>query len=64
MSQATTVLVTAATEFTAGATVEEFLARGRHVRALPHRDDARSIEVDGAMSSTANVIDATGLRSN
>jgi NAD(P)H dehydrogenase (quinone) len=42
MSQATTVLVTAATGFTGGATVEEFLARGRHVRALAHREDARS----------------------
>jgi uncharacterized protein YbjT (DUF2867 family) len=37
-----TVLVTAATGFTGGATVEEFLARGRHVRALAHREDARS----------------------
>src|SRR5437899_10820356 len=36
------VLVTAATGFTGGATVEEFLARGRHVRALAHREDARS----------------------
>ena len=42
MSQATTVLVTAATGFTGGATVEEFQARGRHVRALAHREDARS----------------------
>src|SRR5215468_7776900 len=42
MSQATTVLVTAATGFTGGATVEELLARGRHVRALAHREDARS----------------------
>jgi uncharacterized protein YbjT (DUF2867 family) len=41
MSQGT-VLVTAATGFTGGATVEELLARGRHVRALAHRDDARS----------------------
>src|SRR6266481_283210 len=36
------VLVTAATGNTGGATVEEFLARGRHVRALAHREDARS----------------------
>jgi uncharacterized protein YbjT (DUF2867 family) len=36
------VLVTGATGFTGGATVEEFLARGRHVRALAHREDARS----------------------
>ena len=41
MSQGT-VLVTGATGFTGGATVEEFLARGRHVRALAHREDARS----------------------
>ena len=41
MSQGT-VLVAAATGFTGGATVEEFLARGRHVRALAHREDARS----------------------
>ena len=36
------VLVTAATGNTGGATVEEFLARGRHVRALAHREDDRS----------------------
>src|SRR6266404_4756287 len=36
------VLVTGATGNTGGATVEEFLARGRHVRALAHREDARS----------------------
>src|ERR1700739_4984689 len=40
MSQGT-VLVTGATGNTGGATVEEFLARGRHVRALAHREDAR-----------------------
>src|SRR5712692_5841488 len=36
------VLVTGATGNTGGATVEELLARGRHVRALAHREDARS----------------------
>jgi uncharacterized protein YbjT (DUF2867 family) len=41
MSQGT-FLVTAATGRTGGATVEQFLARGRHVRALAHREDARS----------------------
>jgi len=41
MSQGT-VLVTAATGNTGGATVEQLLARGRHVRALAHREDARS----------------------
>jgi uncharacterized protein YbjT (DUF2867 family) len=37
-----TVLVTAATGNTAWATVEQFLARGRPVRALAHRENARS----------------------
>ena len=37
-----TVLVTGATGNTGGATVGQFLARGRHVRALAHREDARS----------------------
>jgi NAD(P)H dehydrogenase (quinone) len=41
MSQGT-VLVTGATGDTGGATVEQLLARGRHVRALAHRKDARS----------------------
>src|SRR5438876_5612070 len=42
MSQATTVLVTAATGFTGGATVAELMSRGHGVRALAHREDARS----------------------
>src|SRR6267143_3079743 len=46
MSQGT-VLVTAATGFTGGATVEEFLARGRHVRALAHRNDDRANRLQG-----------------
>ena len=37
-----TVLVTGATGDTGGATVEQLLARGRRVRALAHRKDARS----------------------
>src|SRR5262249_38498502 len=41
MSQGS-VLVTGATGNTGGATVGEFLARGRHVRALAHWKDARS----------------------
>src|SRR5258708_1702921 len=41
MSQGT-VLVTGATGDTGGATVEQLLARGRRVRALAHRKDARS----------------------
>src|SRR5258707_14838130 len=41
MSQGT-VLITGAAGNTGGATVEEFLARGRRVRALAHREDARS----------------------
>ena len=39
MSQATRVLVTGATGDTGGATVEQLLARRRHVRALAHRKD-------------------------
>ncbi|HMF11962.1 MAG TPA: NmrA family NAD(P)-binding protein [Gemmataceae bacterium] len=35
-------MVTAATGDTGGATVEQYLARGRRVRALAHREDARS----------------------
>src|SRR5258708_34000599 len=41
MSQGT-VLVTGATGNTGGATVEELLSRGHRVRALAHREDARS----------------------
>src|SRR5262249_38063304 len=41
MSQGT-VLVTGATGDTGRATVEQLLERGRHVRALAHRRDARS----------------------
>jgi uncharacterized protein YbjT (DUF2867 family) len=41
MSQGT-VLVTGAPGDTGGATVEQLLARGRYVRALAHRKDARS----------------------
>ena len=41
MSQGT-VLVTGATGDTGGATVEQLLERGRQVRALAHRRDARS----------------------
>ena len=44
MSQGT-VLVTGATGDTGGATVEQLLARGRHVRALAHREDARLFRV-------------------
>jgi hypothetical protein len=39
MSQGT-VLVTAATRDTGRATGEQYLARGRRVRALAHREDA------------------------
>ena len=46
MSQGT-VLVTGATGDTGGATVEQLLARGRHVRALAHREDARAKRLQG-----------------
>ena len=61
MSQGT-VLVTAATGFTGGATVEEFLARGRHVRALAHREDARSKRLQGwASRVNPRTIEPAGL---
>ena len=64
MSQATTVLVTAATGFTGGATVEEFLARGRHVRALAHREDARSkrLQERGAEVVFGDFLDLDAIR--
>src|SRR5215831_154005 len=46
MSQGT-VLVTGATGDTGGATVEQLLARGRHVRALAHRQDDRANRLQG-----------------
>jgi uncharacterized protein YbjT (DUF2867 family) len=63
MSQGT-VLVTAATGFTGGATVEEFLARGRHVRALAHRKDARSTRLQelGAEVVFGNFLDLDAIR--
>src|SRR5215468_8221376 len=64
MSQATTVLVTAATGDTGGATVEELLARGRHVRALAHREDARSKRLQelGAEVVFADFLDQGAIR--
>ena len=38
-----TFLVTGATGDTGGATVEQMLARGHHVRALAHRQDDRAV---------------------
>src|SRR5467141_4345298 len=63
MSQGT-VLVTAATGFTGGATVEEFLARGRHVRALAHREDARSKRLQqlGAEVMFGDFLDLDAIR--
>ena len=59
-----TVLVTAATGFTGGATVEEFLARGRHVRALAHREDARSKRLQelGAEVVFGDFLDVDAIR--
>src|SRR6266446_6120583 len=63
MSQGT-VLVTAATGNTGGATVEELLARGRHVRALAHREDARSKRLQelGAEVVFGDFLDLDALR--
>ncbi len=63
MSQGT-VLVTAATGNTGGATVEELLARGRHVRALAHREDARSKQLQelGAEVVFGDFLDLDAIR--
>ena len=65
MSQGT-VLVTAATGFTGGATVEELLARGRHVRALAHREDARSKRLQelGAEVVLGDFLDLDAIRAS
>src|SRR5258706_12161736 len=42
-----TFLVTGATGDTGGATVEQILARGHHVRALAHRQDDRAKRLQG-----------------
>src|SRR6266851_4327432 len=42
-----TFLVTGATGDTGGATVEQMLARGHHVRALAHRQDDRAKRLQG-----------------
>src|SRR5262249_8788756 len=63
MSQGT-VLVTAATGLTGGATVEQLLARGRHVRALAHREDARSKRLQelGAEVMFGDFLDLDAIR--
>src|SRR5947208_11503504 len=63
MSQRT-VLVTAATGDTGGATVEQLLARGRHVRALAHRKDARSerLQERGAEVVFGDFLDLDAIR--
>jgi uncharacterized protein YbjT (DUF2867 family) len=59
-----TVLVTAATGNTGGATVEELLARGRPVRALAHREDARSKRLQklGAEVMFGDFLDLDAIR--
>ena len=42
-----TFLVTGATGDTGGATVEQMLARGHHVRVLAHRQDDRAKRLQG-----------------
>src|SRR6266702_3950051 len=63
MSQGT-VLVTGATGDTGGATVEQLLARGRHVRALAHRKDARSerLQERGAEVVFGDFLDLDAIR--
>src|SRR6266404_7432713 len=59
-----TVLVTGATGDTGGATVEQLLARGRHVRALAHREDARSkrLQERGAEVVFGDFLDLDAIR--
>src|SRR5260221_10437439 len=59
-----TVLVTAATGDTGGATVEQLLARGRRVRALAHRKDARSkrLQEVGAEVVIGDFLDLDAIR--
>src|SRR6266404_2226218 len=58
------VLVTGATGDTGGATVEQLLARGRRVRALAHRKDARSKRLQelGAEVVFADFLDLDAIR--
>jgi NAD(P)H dehydrogenase (quinone) len=58
------VLVTAATGFTGGATVDELLARGHAVRALAHREDDRSrrLEQRGVEVVIGDLLDFNGMR--
>src|SRR5436190_9286827 len=63
MSQGT-VLVTGATGDTGGAAVAQLLARGRHVRALAHRKDARSerLQERGAEVVFGDFLDLDAIR--
>src|SRR5437763_13766855 len=58
------VLVTGATGNTGGGTVEQLLARGRHVRALAHREDARSERLQelGAEVVLGDFLDLDAIR--
>jgi uncharacterized protein YbjT (DUF2867 family) len=63
MSQGS-VLVTGATGDTGGATVEQLMARGRRVRALAHREDARSTRLQelGAEVVFGDFLDLDAIR--
>ena len=58
------VLVTGATGDTGGATVEQLMARGRRVRALAHRKDARSTRLQemGAEVVFGDFLDLDAIR--
>jgi uncharacterized protein YbjT (DUF2867 family) len=58
------VLVTAATGSTGGATIEQLMARGHPVRALAHREDARSkrLQESGAEVVFGDFLDLDAIR--
>src|SRR5262245_66691896 len=58
------VLVTGATGDTGGATIAELLSRGRRVRGLAHREDARSKRLQelGAEVVFADFLDLDAIR--
>jgi uncharacterized protein YbjT (DUF2867 family) len=58
-----TFLVTGATGDTGGATAEQMLARGHHVRALAHRQDDRASGSRGWVPKSCSVIFSTWVTS-